>query len=91
PVVSTSFNTTLGVYQPDYGDARRLPAYNSLDLSISKLLLLQKKYSSVAFVGISNIINFKNVRDYSYNFDYLQRESNLFSKRTIYFGLVVNF
>ncbi len=91
PVSSASLNSNLNVYEPNYGQPNRLPAYNSLDLSLSKLMLLQKRYSSVAFLSLSNIINFKNVRDYSYNFDYSQRNQNLFSKRTIYFGLVINF
>lgn len=91
PVVSAMLDQNLNVYEPSFGNPSRLPSYNSIDLSISKLLLIQKKYAAVAFVGLGNFFDFENVRDYYYNFDYTNRERNLFSKRTIYFGLVVNF
>lgn len=91
PVVSAVFDQNLNVYQPTFGNPSRLPKYNTVDISISKLLLIQKKYASVAFAGLGNSFDFKNVRDYSYSFDYTNREPNLFSKRTIYFGVVVNF
>ncbi|MEZ4944277.1 MAG: carboxypeptidase-like regulatory domain-containing protein [Cyclobacteriaceae bacterium] len=91
PVISALLDESLNVYQPTFGRPSRLPNYNSIDLSISKLLLIKKKYSSVAFIGLGNLIDFTNVRDYSYNFDYSNPTANLFSRRTVYFGLVVNF
>ncbi|MEQ8361476.1 MAG: carboxypeptidase-like regulatory domain-containing protein [Cyclobacteriaceae bacterium] len=91
PVISALLDESLNVYQPTFGRPNRLPNYNAIDLSISKLLLIKKKYASVAFVGLGNLIDFTNVRDYSYNFDYSNPTANLFSRRTVYFGLVVNF
>ncbi len=91
PVISALVDESLNVYKPTFGTPARLPNYNSIDLSISKLLLIQKKYSSVAFVGLGNLFDFKNVRDYNYNSDYSSQTTDLFSRRTIYFGLVVNF
>ncbi|MEP2667399.1 MAG: carboxypeptidase-like regulatory domain-containing protein [Cyclobacteriaceae bacterium] len=91
PVISALVDESLNVYKPTFGTPARLPNYNSIDLSISKLLLIQKKYSSVAFVGLGNLFDFKNVRDYNYNSDYSNQTLDLFSRRTIYFGLVLNF
>lgn len=91
PVMRANFNSSVGAYEPVYGAQTRLPNYNLLDLSISKLLTIGKNGSAVAFCGLSNIPNFNNVRDYSYNFDYSIKTPELFSLRTIYFGVAVNF
>lgn len=91
PVTNASFDGTLNVYNPTYGDSERLPAYHLIDISISKIFLIQKRYSTIAFAGLGNIINFKNVRGYAYNFDYSEKEDELFSQRTIYFGMIFNF
>jgi hypothetical protein len=91
PVMMVNFNSEIGAYEPVYGDPQRLPNYNLLDFSISKLFAIGKHGSAVAFCGLSNIPNFNNVRDYSYNFDYSVKTPDLFSLRTIYFGAVMNF
>jgi CarboxypepD_reg-like domain/TonB-dependent Receptor Plug Domain len=91
PVMMANFNSDVGAYEPVYGDQQRLPNYNLLDFSISKLIAIGKDESAVAFLGLSNIPNFNNVRDYSYNFDYSVKTPELFALRTIYFGVVVNF
>lgn len=90
PVISATYHS-IGAYEPQYGDPERLPSYNMIDASVSKLMNWGKNVSSVAFCGISNLPNFKNVRDYSYNFDYQERSANYFSLRTVYFGCIVNF
>lgn len=91
PVIGSTYHSTLGAYEPSYGDQSRLPDYNQLDISISKLLLVGKESSAVLFAGIGNIPNFKNVREYSYNYNYTQASEELYSLRTLYFGAVVNF
>jgi hypothetical protein len=90
PVASARFDENLAVYEPVWGAPERLPAYNLLDFSISKLLALGKKSSAVAFCAISNVPNFKNVRGYRYDFSYTEKIPELFSLRTIFFGMVVN-
>jgi hypothetical protein len=91
PVTETSFDSTLNVYNPTYGDQQRLPSYNLIDVSISKIFLIRKKFSTIAFAALGNSVNFLNVRGYSYNFDYSQKKEELFSQRTIFFGIVTNF
>lgn len=91
PVVSTTYNPTVGAYQPTFGDQSRLPDYNQLDISVSKLMIVGRESSAVLFAGVGNVPDFKNVREYVYNYDYTQASPELFSLRTIYFGCVVNF
>jgi hypothetical protein len=92
PVTRATYNSTLEAYEPTYHDRpERLPAYNTIDISISKIFLLAEESTAVAFFSAGNIINKKNVRDHTYNFDYTHKKENLFSQRTIYFGMVINF
>ena len=91
PVVGTTYYPTLNAYEPTYGDQSRLPDYNQLDISVSKLLLVGRESSAVLFAGVGNVPNFKNVREYAYNYDYSQATEELFSLRTLYFGAVINF
>ena len=90
-IQGAEYDPALDVYRPQYAGPSRLPSYNSVDLSISKYLMMGGQASAVAFLGIGNLANFTNVRGYSYNFDYSQVTPTLFSQRTIYFGIVVSF
>ncbi len=90
PVTSASFDSSLSVFAPQYGNPQRLPSYSIIDWSVSKILVLGER-SGIAFVGISNLFDVPNVRGYSYNFDYTQAEKDLFSLRTIYLGFIYNF
>ena len=81
-----------GVYEPFYAEVpTRLPAYNMIDFSASKIFMLTKKATAIAFLSIGNLPGFSNVRTYSYNFDYSTRSETLFSKRILFVGLVVNY
>jgi len=92
PVTEAPYNEALAVYEPAYtATPERLPSYNTVDVSISKIFLLTQKSTAITFLSAGNILNFKNVRTYNYNFDYTQRNAYLFSLRTFYFGLIVNF
>lgn len=91
-VSGASYIDTLNVYAPVHSiQPTRLPNYNILDLSISKIFLLTERSTAVAFMSVGNIVNTPNVRDYTYNFDYTRREPYLFSRRTVYFGIVINY
>ncbi|MCX7637108.1 MAG: TonB-dependent receptor [Cyclobacteriaceae bacterium] len=90
PVTDAEYVPELDVFKPSYGNLQRLPAYNLIDLSISKLFMI-KDYSAVAFFSVNNLPNFENVRAYSYNFDYTEKIPEFFSFRVIYFGMIINF
>ena len=92
PVVDRRWEADLAVYQPFYASedqALRLPDYNTVDLSVSRLWPLSGTWSAVAFGSINNLLNHKNVRDVNYNADYSESFQELFSQRTIYFGVVL--
>lgn len=92
PVSSTIFRDDLQVYEPVYSiDAERLPQYKTVDLSISKIFPFTKKSTAVAFLSSGNIFDLKNIRTYVYNSDYTVQKEYLFSQRTVYFGIIVNF
>jgi len=93
-LTGADYNSSLNVYEPRYVDRDeqdRLPDYLKLDLSISKLWVINENTSVVSFVNISNLLNSKNVRDKTYNFNYSDTRPLYYSKRTIYFGGVVYF
>lgn len=91
PVVGAHFNSSVGAYEPIYDRQARLPNYSLIDFSFSNLFAVGKNASAVAFCGLSNVPNFKNVRDYTYNFDYTLKTAEYYALRTIYFGVVVSF
>ncbi len=94
PVVATAFDEQLGVYVPTYTDnsgQQRLPYYGNIYCTLTKLYTIADKYPAVAFAGLSNILDRKNVRGYLYNFDYTTAQEDLLSGRTLYFGTVINF
>jgi len=91
PVINASPHATLPVYEPLYGTQQRLPRYFLLDVSVSKLMVIGSKYTGVAFAGLSNVPNVRNVQGYTYNFNYTEKYEELFSRRVLYFGVVVNF
>lgn len=90
PVASATYDPAMDVFVPAYGPPLRLPAYNIVDLSLSKVLPIGES-SAVVFAGIGNILNFRNVRGYSYNKDYSATTDDLFSLRTVYVGFIINF
>ena len=86
------FRQDLQVYEPVLvakADASRLKNYATVDISINRFWALSEKTTVVAFLSVSNILNRKNIRELSYNFDYSQSTPELFSRRTIYFGIVL--
>lgn len=94
PVIDTRFDDQLGVYVPTYSTnvgQERLPYYGNISCNLSKLYTISGKYSAVAFAGLSNVIDRKNVRGYLYNFDYTERQNDLLSGRTLFFGTMISF
>jgi hypothetical protein len=90
-ITQATYSDSLDVFVPLYTKTVRLPSYNTIDLSISKIFLLTEKSTAISFISAGNIFDFKNVRGYTYNVDYTIRKQNLFSMRTVYFGIIINF
>lgn len=91
-VVRANFNNDLDVFVPVYSEnEHRLPAYANIGLSISKIFPISDQLNIIAFASLNNILDRDNIRSYRHSFNYNKRENNLFSQRTGYFGMVVNF
>jgi len=92
PIVSASFDSELDVYQPVYSNGEnRLPDYWNVGLSVSKIFLISEDLNIIAFTSFNNVFNHENLRGYDYSEDYAFREASLFSQRTGYVGVIVNF
>ena len=94
PLISATFNEALLVFEPEYApptQQKRLSSYKGFDLSISKLTAISEKFSIIVFGSAGNIFDIKNLRSYTYNFDYSVRQAQYFSRRTFYFGTVIHF
>ena len=94
PVIGTTFDPGLNAFEPHYApltQQQRLPGYSIIDLSISRLIPVNERLSVIVFGSCNNVLDTKNVRSYTHNFDYTLREAEYFSRRTVYFGAVVNF
>jgi len=92
PVNTTIIHDESGLYEPVYqSNPSRLPAYNTIDLSASRIFMLNARTTAIAFCNIGNVANFRNVRGYDYNIDYTTRSDQLFSQRVVYFGIVFSF
>jgi hypothetical protein len=92
PVVDRFWNPVLAVYAPAFASANqplRLPDYNVVDLSVSRIWPLSEKLSAILFGNINNVLNHRNVRTINYNQDYSQSFHELFSQRIFYAGIIV--
>ena len=89
----TRFHELTNTWQPlfvDPANAQRLPTYQLLDISISRIMPLGAG-SLVVFLSANNVLNIKNVRGYEYNFDYTQQEESLYNQRVVFMGGVWSF
>ncbi|MEO1256370.1 MAG: hypothetical protein AAFY41_15985, partial [Bacteroidota bacterium] len=91
-VENTTFDESLNVYQPTFSETNfRLDSYINIGLSVSKVIELSDEIGMIAFASLNNVPNRRNVRNFSYNEDYTARSESLFSKRTAYFGVILNY
>ncbi|MBS1514664.1 MAG: TonB-dependent receptor [Bacteroidetes bacterium] len=89
PVTSATYDPVQDVYVPVYAlkNSDRFPTYTRLDMSFQYLTSLFNKFC-VVFVAFNNVLNTKNLYQYSYNFDYSNKiEINSLNKRIVYFGV----
>ncbi len=93
PVSGSVFDSANNVYQPIYEDVNsgRFPTYNRLDVNLQYLFSLFGRFA-VAVFSINNILNQKNLYEYTYNRDYTERKEIITTnKRQFYLGLGVQF
>lgn len=93
-IIQGKYENFPGVYSPVYDtqiNNSRKPAYSRVDLNVTKLYSINNDMMLIAFFNISNVLNRNNVRDINYNSDYTKSFYEYFSKRTVYFGVILNF
>jgi len=92
PVSQSYFDERTNTFAPIYAaphEGLRLPDYHKMDLSISRIVGLPFG-SAVLYANATNLLDFKNVRDYNYNEDYSQRFAEYLNRRVMFFGVVLN-
>lgn len=91
-VNSATYSNELDVYEPSFSEnTTRLSPYSNIGLSVSKVFTISEEMNIIAFASLNNVFDERNVRSLSYNFDYTANEENLYSRRTGYLGVVINF
>ena len=94
PINGSYFDDETTTYYPSYSNwdnAKRLPDYHKIDLSISKYWVVNSDLALVLYANISNLLNSDNVMSINYNEDYTERFNELYSQRTFYFGVSIMF
>ena len=93
PVIETYYDPTLNLYIPVYGEnnSARFPTYDRLDMNLQYIFALFGKFA-VAVAAVNNILNVKNVYNYTYNYDYTQQVAVISNnQRSLYLGLGLQF
>ena len=90
PIVGATFDAGRNVWHPVMGENQSAltPAYDRVDLRLTRLFSLPGSNICVAYAECMNILGTANVLDYSYNADYTRRTANrsYFSRRLIVAG-----
>lgn len=89
PVVSAAYDAQQGVWIPTYGapGSERLPDFQRVDLSLSKVKRFSPRLVGVFFAAVNNLLDRDNVYQYRYTADYSRRVAvrSLFN-RSLYVG-----
>jgi hypothetical protein len=89
PIVSAQLDPSGDVWVPAYGPpmSERLPSFQRVDVSLSRLIPLPAQRMLVLFAAANNILDRKNIHDYRYNADYSERTPVRSQfERSVYFG-----
>ncbi len=89
PVTGSVFDSTQNLFMPLYAlkNSGRFPAYRRLDVNAQLVFSLFGRFA-VAVMAFNNVLNQKNLYDYTYNSDYSRKiEIVSTNRRSIYFGL----
>jgi len=92
PVSQTIMDDETNNFVPIYAaqnEGLRIPDYHRMDISISRIFGLPFG-SAIVYANANNLLDFKNVRTYNYNADYSERFAEYLNRRTIFFGVVLN-
>lgn len=92
PVSQAILQEQTNTYVPLYvaqDEGARIPDYHRMDISISRIIGLPFG-SAIVYANANNLLNFKNVRSYNYNRDYSERFAEYLNRRTVFFGVVLN-
>lgn len=93
PVTGGIYDPNLNLYQPVYAETNsgRFPTYQRMDINFQYIFSLFGRFA-IAVFQINNLLNQKNLYDYTYNFDYTKREEIVTTnKRQFYLGLGLQF
>lgn len=93
PITGAVYDPQYNVYQPIYAETNsgRFPTYQRMDINFQYLFSLFGRFA-IAVFQINNVLNQKNLYDYTYNFDYTKREEIVTTnKRQFYMGLGLQF
>ena len=88
PIDGSYFDSTQSVYVPEYAikNSGRFPTYHRLDLNAQFVFSLFGRFA-IAVMELNNVLNQKNLYDYTYSYDYtLRKEIVSTNRRTLYLG-----
>ncbi len=88
PVTGSVLDSTQNLYIPFYGikNSDRFPTYQRMDVNAQIYFSLFGRFA-IAVMAFNNVLNQKNLYDYTYNFDYTKKiEIVSTNRRSIYFG-----
>lgn len=100
PVIGATYDAARALWRPIEAedDSGRLPAYQRLDLRLTRLFSIRKGLGlpasgvCVAYCEGLNVLGIRNVLDYTYSFDYSERraQDSYFSRRMLVAGVALS-
>lgn len=86
------YDEHLEAFEPFYSEeSSRNPNYANIGVSLNRTISVSDDLMVIVFASLNNALDRENVRTYRYNYDYSSADASLFSQRTAYLGLVLNF
>lgn len=93
PITGGVYDPNANAYQPIYAETNsgRFPTYQRMDVNFQYIFSLFGRFA-IAVFQINNLLNQKNLYDYTYNSDYSRRDEIVTTnKRQFYLGLGLQF
>lgn len=93
PITGGVYNPVTNNYEPVYAETNsgRFPTYHRMDINFQYIFSLFGRFA-IAVFQVNNVLNNKNLYDYTYNFDYTKQiEIVTTNKRQFYLGLGLQF